>query len=123
MNPSVLIGTGLSMVIVGILVLIGLIESERQEADTVKADFEGREDCSAAQNTIIGQDGTILAPEGAFVWQATRGMYEVWERCINPGPLWTKDGYRWYELDKVGTPVTQEEQEKIKWQLYGYDGG
>jgi len=109
------------MVVLGIVILVGLIESERQEPEAVKADL-GHDDCPAAQTTIIGSDGTVIAPDGAFVWQATRGMYEMWERFINPGPLWTRDGYRWYLLDKVGTPVTEEEKEIITWQMYGYGG-
>lgn len=122
MTPISLIGIGAAMIVLGIVALVGLIESQRQEPEAVKADFDNS-GCAAAQTTIIGPDGNIIAPEGAFIWTATRGMYEVYERCINPGPLWTKDGYRWYVLDKVGKPVTAEEQDKINWQLYGYDGG
>lgn len=119
MTPMVLIGIGALMIFGSIAALVGLIESRRQEPEAVKADLSG---CTAEKTTIVDADGRIIVPEGAFIWTATRGMYEVWERCINPGPLWTKEGYRWYELDKVGTLVTDEEQEKIKWQLYGYGG-
>lgn len=122
MTPLALIGLGAAMVVLGIVILVGLIESERQEPEAVKAD-SGNTNCAAAQTTIIGPDGCVIAPEGAFVWQATRGMYEIYEQFINTGPLWTKHGYRWYLLDKVGTPMTEEEKEKIIWQMYGYDGG
>lgn len=122
MSPLVLFGIGAAMAVLGIVILVGLIESERQEPEAVKADLSKTIDCPAAQTTIIGPDGGVIAPEGALVWQATQSMYDMYERFINPGPLWAKDGYRWYLLDKVGTPVTDDEKEKITWQMYGYGG-
>lgn len=120
MTPLALIGLGAALVVLGIVILVGLIESERQEPE--KADLSKTIDCPAAQTTIIGPDGGVIAPEGALVWQATQSMYDMYERFINPGPLWARDGYRWYLLDKVGTPVTDDEKEKITWQMYGYGG-
>ena len=103
---------GAMLLILAAIIWVGTTFAEVQAYEPAEEGV-GNEPGRQLPVTIIDQDGRIIVPEGTPVWDASERSYRLWDRLINNGPQALVGGYEDYLYNVVGTPVTEEEQEKI----------